>query len=593
MFRALVLAVIVCFSAACQPELENTPSATRPVTVGFYAGEPSTRTTMLSNGLSAAWEVSDEIALWARNSSGNYTLSAHTFRTYGLDSSRGWFTATLDSAMPEDNYTYYASYPVPQSVSGNNARFLLSDVQDGKAGEGCDILLSGPCEHGALTPVPEVEDHSGMSLRMSHILHQFRFYVPAGQDKLDGETIEKMVLTFPENVVGTVVADFTDPEAALSLENGSPKVTLKLAEPLKVSTDAAREYACVALMPQTFAADQSFTLKAYSATKVATADAIDLQGRTFLAGHSTPVKILLTDVRNYCRIHIKVVANHLGEDVDTITLTAPEGCRWGDAGSNVLVFTPEGATEGSELEISFEEEEYYRAFSGKSISVNYDSEHVNTTVTYTMPDMSSSYTAQMSLEVPYLLYEDFSTVESFSSSDGYSGGSNAGSKSAYSFLNGWTGGRIGAEAGKCIRIASRRETSSRYGARVDSAPIIALKKTADINVHFDYGINSQFGGVAIIVDGDVGEDVYIGYVTTTSGLSSGSEEGTFEDDNHINAHEFTGTYDNVPYDRDCVIHDAPTGTVRISWRNMSESRAGTTNTTNWFYLDNVKVSIAK
>ena len=43
--------------------------------VGFYAGGVQTRTEMLENGLSAMWTADDQIALWARNSSGSLTLS--------------------------------------------------------------------------------------------------------------------------------------------------------------------------------------------------------------------------------------------------------------------------------------------------------------------------------------------------------------------------------------------------------------------------------------------------------------------------------------------------------------------------------------
>lgn len=592
---ALVSFLIVCFSS-CQikegiaPEIEKNG----PVTVGIAAGGCATRTSLLSNGLSTVWSDGDELAVWALNSSDAYQLSAQKFVMYAEEGSRGWFTSTLDSAMPEGTYTYYACYPAPVSVSGTAATFSVSDVQDGHAGGGDDVLLATPVNYGPLTPIHDPDDHDMMSMALSHIMHHFRFFVPEGADRLDGEPIDKIVLTFPSEVVGDVVADLSDPSAALSLENGSAKLTLKLSEPLKESTSAGLEYADAVIFPQTFAPGQSFTVKTYSATKVATTDPVDLMGRTFAAGHSTPVRVLLTDVRNYCRINVNIAANHIGEDPTGITLTAPEGCRWGDNGSNVLVLSdPAGLPENYSLVLSYEEEEYYRAFSNQTIHVVYDCEHVTTSVDYRMPDMGSSFYTTLDLELPYLLFEDFSTVSTFSSSDNYTGGSNAGSKTYGPFLNGWSGGRIGGEAGKCIRIAARRETSARYGARVDSAPIIALKKASNLRVHFDYGINSQYGGLNIIMNGDVGQDCWIGYVTTADVLNSGSTTGTFEDGNHINAHVFTGSYDATPEDGDFILHDVPTGLVRISWRNMSEDRAGTTNTTNWFYLDNVRVSIAK
>ena len=112
--------------------------------VGFYAGGVQTRTEMLENGLSAMWTADDQIALWARNSSGSLTLSNQKFKTYGLDSQKGFFTSDLASAMPDGSYTYYSCYPVPVSVSGNSVSFNLPSVQDGKAGGGADIMIASP-----------------------------------------------------------------------------------------------------------------------------------------------------------------------------------------------------------------------------------------------------------------------------------------------------------------------------------------------------------------------------------------------------------------------------------------------------------------
>ena len=70
--------------------------------VGFYAGGVQTRTEMLENGLSAMWTADDQIALWARNSAGNFTLQNQKFESYGLDSKRGFFTSVLAEEMPED-----------------------------------------------------------------------------------------------------------------------------------------------------------------------------------------------------------------------------------------------------------------------------------------------------------------------------------------------------------------------------------------------------------------------------------------------------------------------------------------------------------
>ena len=401
-----------------------------------------------------------------------------------------------------------------------------------------------------------------------------------------------MVLTFPKPVAGKLVADFTDTEAAAEFSGEEKSITLKLSEPLVNSTSSERKYAMAAFFPSSFEASESINIKIYTETKIANAYPVNLEGRTFAAGHSTPVRLRISDIREYGRLRFTVSSNNLGENANAVRLTAPQGCTWGD-GSTIYEYRPgHEITTGETFEIPFENLDTFRTFSGKDVTVTFDTEHVDATQTVRVPDLTTLNFAEISAGLPYLLYEDFSGVESFNSGDNYAM-SNAGSKSPKSFLNGWTGGRVGAEAGMCIRIACRRETSKGYDARVDSAPIISLKKSTDIKVSYDYGVNNKYGGIAIITDGNVGQNVYIGYVTDTKGYSSGDDSGTFESDNTFYAKEYTGSYTSTPNSDTRIIHSAPTGVLRITWRSAAEYQAGTTNTTCWLYLDNIKVQIAK
>ena len=168
------------------------------VKVGFFAGGTQTRTAMLPNGLSAEWVSGDEIAVWAMNSSGSYTLANQTFGTYGIDASHGFFTSTLDAAMPEDTYTYYCCYPTPLSVNGTQVTFNVPAEQDGKAGNGADIMVATPVRHAALTAIPEPEAHSGMSMSMNRMMHQFRFWIPGSNTILNWCIILFMDMDIPE-----------------------------------------------------------------------------------------------------------------------------------------------------------------------------------------------------------------------------------------------------------------------------------------------------------------------------------------------------------------------------------------------------------
>lgn len=585
-----VLLLSVLNFQCCRVLDTDTPVQKEPVTVGIIAGGETTRTAVGSNGLSTSWTSGDQISVWAKNSAGAYTLENKKFNLYGLNAARGFFTATLDAAMPEDTYTYYACHPYPNTVSGETATFTVPATQDGSLNH-AEIMVAYPETHSALTAIPDPDDHSGMQLRMVHKLHNLRFYLPEGEDSFSGEPIEKIVVTMPRDVVGRISTDISDPQAGMSVSSGSGVVTMELAKPIHVSTDLAREYACAGIIPQVFEEGETMGVKVYTASHWGTLDPVALGGRTFAAGHSSAVRIIPTTVGEYAKIRVNITDNHLGEGLQSVTLTAPSGCSWA-GGSNVYTYNPGHLFFGGEsFEFEFEEIAQYRAFSGRSITVTFDSEHVTTSQTFVMPTMTSGYSATINVAAPYLLYEDFSGVGTFSHDDQY-GTLVTGSKSSHGFLNGWTGARIGAEAGKCIRIACRRETSARYPARVDSAPIIALKKPADISVKFDYGMNNQYGGISLISNADVGQDVYIGYVTSTSGYSSGDSDGHFEDANTFYIKDHSASYDSTPNEGEYIIHNAPTGTVRITWRTQCEANAGTTNTTCWLYIDNVKVQIA-
>lgn len=585
----IIAAGLLCAFSSCQKgAVENVGNVGRH-TIGFCTGETSTRTMMNPDGLTASWEKGDRIAVWAKNSAGEYTLNNTQFSVYGADGARAFFTATIDASMPEDRYTYFATYPVPESVSLTKATFTIPSIQDGKVSGGADIMIANPLLHGPLEEVQELSDYTKLGMSMEHILHQFRLYLPENCGLEAGERIEKIVLDFPKPIVGKITADFSDPYAAPELSDGGSSITLKLSEPLEVSSMEKRNYAMASIFPTSFDASDSFNVKVYYTTKIGTSGPINLGGRTFAAGHSTPVRLSFSDIQEYGRLRFTVSSNNLGENANSVRLTAPQGCTWGD-GSTIYEYRPgHEITTGETFEIPFENLDTFRTFSGKDVTVTFDTEHVDATQTVRVPDLTTLNFAEISAGLPYLLYEDFSAVETFSSYDTFSF-SNAGSCNAVSFLSGWTAARAGAEAGKSMRVAARRESVANYDARVDSAPIIALKKESDIKVSFSWGSNNDFYK---LVGGDCGQNVYLGYVTSDTAYKSGDKTGIFEDENKFFTKEKTGTYANTPNAETMVIHSAPAGLVRITWRTSVEYSAGGNSTTCWLYIDNVKVQIAK
>lgn len=586
----LPAAVSVCIAVSCSKTDVLPVGSSKGVTVAFSMDENmSTKSQVTADGLSFRWEDGDRLSVWAMNSAREYVLDACPFRAYGVAGGRAIFTSTLSEAMPTGRYSYFACSPEPVSISGTDVTFDIPSVQDGKVSSGADILVAEPTIADALSPVENLSDYTRLGLKMDHLLHHFRFFLPEKDNPFGDERINRLVLEFSEGVTGKISTDITDPLAAPVFTPESSTIVLNLPENLQLSSDQTLAYACASLRPGAFSPSATMVIKSYTASKYGISDPISLAGRNFESGHSTPVRITASTVADLGVVRFTVPFNNIGEDADSVTLTAPSGCTWGN-GSNTYVYAPgRKFTAGESFDIIFTEIDDYRALSGKSVSVTFDTEHVTYTKDIVMPLMTSGSLAEISAGLPYLLEEDFSSVKTFHSNDEY-GTLVTGDKDAVSFLEGWTGGRVGASAGLCARLAARREAvlvSYSYPARMDSAPIIALKKAANLEVIFNYGANNKYSASG----GNLGQYVCLGYVTSTNAYSSGSTDGVFEDANSFYLKEYTGSYNDTPNTGDYVLSNVPVGLVRITWRTYVESKAGASNTTCWFYIDNVKVRI--
>lgn len=604
----------ILLSASCQTEMpEHHFDAHR---VGFYAGGVNTRTEMLPNGLSAAWEAGDEIAVWAKNSDGTYILNNQAFKTYGLDYERGFFSSELASAMPQDSYTYYCCYPRPLSVSETDAVFNIPARQDGKVRDGADIMIATPATYGALAPVPDPEDHPGLSMTMNRMMHQFRFYIPASDTKLQGEAVERIKLTFPDEVVGNVTLDLADPSQKAVLSEGSASIDLRLAEPI---TLAAQNYACVAFCPTAFEAGKSLEVRAYTSDKIVVVDSIDLCARDFQAGHSTPVKLKIKEVKEYpYSIVFKVKANNLGEKPNTITLTAPSGCIWTEGGSNVFTYSPGRKIEvGEEIAFRFEDAAAYRAFSGKSIAVTYDSDNALLSSNVSVQNLSSVDNASISLTVPYLFFEDFSGITDFNdghdnpntgmASDTYVGiTNNLDDLTKESALSGWSGVRVGVSSGAlrlCCRYQNVLWKGAYYKGQLYLPSLTNIKDGKDVNisVSFRYDGNSTHSKATPIMYLGVNmlnplvnpddADLISGVIT---GAGYGNKNPSTLSPVAISGQNLSnsgGSYTNIRNTQTVTIENFD-NSLRLAWFVTTTDSRGNTNSNSWLYLDDIKVQIA-
>ena len=100
-------------------------------------------------------------------------------------------------------------------------------------------------------------------------------------------------------------------------------------------------------------------------------------------------------------------------------------------------------------------------------------------------------------------------------------------------------------------------------------------------------MNRQEGGIGS--KPKLGATVNVGWTTDTGNLSSGNEAGTFPDSFYVN--EETGSYSEIGNEHSTQL-DGITNAMRLSIRELAETKADMTNGTYWLYLDNIKVSIA-
>jgi len=622
LFSAISLIVnALVLTSACNGVERVDPERTEPVTVGLYAGGYETRTVVSENGLSTNWQDTDKIFVWAKTPVGTYALTNQRFGIYGRIDGSALFTSTLSEPMPENvNYTYYAVYPRPSAVSGTIASFELSANQDGLAGNGADILVAAPVQYGPLLDLEE--QTSRLDMHFQHQMHHFRFYVPEDETALNGEKIEKIVVTMPRDVVGTVNIDFTDPDATMYLSNGQSVVTLDLTEQVSTGADG-RKYANMVIFPTQFAEGETMTVTAYTDSKVATTNPIDLRARNFEAGHCTPVKIKDFAVKDRYKISFNLFENNLGEDITKMTFTAPSGSAFGDGGSNTYVYeNAAGLGVNQPFFIEYQNRDDYVSMSGKTVTVAFESENATVSGSFTVPDLTASNSATANIAVPYLYFEDFSSfpTSNYNANAG-TGSSSTGSNTAvdlsgssYGWPSGWTGARCGSYAGDKIRICTRSQQAAyvagNYYGRIDSPALSNIKASSpgvNILVQFDYTFGwagSKSNNIPFYlavgthttsgkIDSKSGYGLYLtgGYLSdTTFSTDMMITSGVTMEVAHLDGNNVWPATDHHMAE---VATQKCTSASRLAFENYVIGYSGDGYYNYWIYIDNIKVSIQK
>ena len=589
-----VLATLSLLLVSCE-QLESPAVPEGKVRVTIKSGSEQSRTSVAANGLSTLWSVDDQIAVWASNGSTN-VLNGHPFKAFYSIGSYAEFTTDIDP-MGDGEFTYYSTHPVPASISGTTATFPLESVQQGSFDGTNDILVAYPSTGLAL----ENED-AEINLTFKHKMHTLRMFVPDNIEGM-GEPIRHIEITFPTQVVGDVSVDYTSATTPATLSNGSNVVTVEIPEGLSPSSDADRKYAYAIVFPATMSENDQITFAVRTDNYHSSQS---FSARSLSEGGSTPVRLTCApNLSTIMRFSIK--DNFLGEDPTNITI------KTADTEFNVDPATTFYKDGHYDLDVTD-----MASLAGQQITVIYESEHAIVSQTLTIPSYNAGQIADVELTVPYLFFEDFSQIGSFTDDhddaptgfdfdgDTYNDVTTLDSEDPH--LAGWSGGHIGGQAGTSIRIMCRYEAgmsaNAYYKGRVDTRAIGGIKSTANISITFDYAtayVHYFTSG------GSVNSPIkmYMGYTTTTGAVKpdSGSTDTSKTAPTNLpnklidgkSISENSGGYDSGFYTHPAVVLNSATADTRLSWIVSSDIKAKFLggNGNFWIYIDNIKVSIAK
>lgn len=584
-----LVAVAVGVTACNQVENINPSAPPAAVEVGFSLPLDATRTAIDPDGFTTRWAPGDKLAMWAVDANGDYALEGTIFmlRYFSTEFDHAYFTSSI-APMAEGDYTYMLSYPAPKAVSGTSATYTLSASQSGLYDGKYDIMLAEPAVEGALTSASRVE----LNTIMRHQMHALKITVPEGRN-LYGQRFYRLEITFPTAVVGDVTFDVSNPEAEPTYTNTSNTIVVENAAGFDAGDDI-----WVFVLPGTVDGDVSYYVRG---ERRKSNDAVYAINKEMKAGHVTPIKMAIPTIYPlYTSLTLSIDKNNLGEDFNYFDVYDSNGTHMGKFERNTA----------NKYFIDYEGEFDADQYDNSTWRVVFDSEHAVVETALNLGDMTDYTQHTRWMNVPYLFYEDFSTLATYDGDythgpyTSIDGASKAGRDlSQYGATTGWTGARTGCdEAGTAILVAGRVDYvalgATRAYGRLDSPALSGIKPNAYVNVKvmFDYG-GSRSGQSCYYAGGRVG-------YTTTPGVMNGyatqfndnaafaNIDGAVEVPSIPSSGSATSLTQSMTYSiKDC------TSSHRISWHVCSLGTppwyAKIGNGYQWMYVDNVRVQIVK
>ena len=538
--------VVAAAAVACSHEVESTTPITTntPTEACFALHVDASRTSIDPDGRSTRWSEGDNLAVWAKRENGEYAFSGEKFmlRFFSTEWDKAYFVGNI-AMMSEEEYTYYISYPTPTSVEGTMATYNVSAEQSGEYDGKYDIMIAEPTVNGSLTTGKRIE----LNTIMRHQMHAIKITVPEGRN-LFGQRFYTLEITFPQDVVGDITLDVTDPEAEPTYSNTSNIIKVSNEKGFDAGDDI-----WVFVLPGTVSGDVSYKVRGERRSSEVASYPLT---RTMQAGHVTPIRMAIPVLfPQYTAVNFSISQNNLGEDFNYFDIYDSNGTHMGRFERNAA----------NKYIVDYEGDLDANIYDNTTWRVVFDSEHAIVETSINLGDLTSYTEHSRSMTIPYLMAEDFSSLGD------YTDEATTGTKTLS--ISGWTASRTNCKNG-VIQLASFYAwIVGRYQGRLDSAPINTLKKSAKIKVTFDAN-NSISKKVDVPLQlgwgtetGAIGADVNIANLVKTETLSKGDNK--------------TLTY---------TISDFAAG-GRLAWRTNVTS--GSWTTYNYLGIDNIKVQIAK
>ncbi len=442
---AILLIAPACHTDFDTPDVSASQGCVEVAISCTQEGGSELRTTIDPDDMtSTRWCSGDQIYVWATTDGGaTYPLAAQQFDLYYFSTSysSATFTATI-TPLDTDTYTYYGAYPKPISVSGTEVTCTLTAEQSGAYDGANDVMQAYPLVSEALQSTTAI---SG-ALSFRHLTHAIRIRIPEDKNLLQ-DSVGMFVVTFPQEVVGNLTFDVTDTTTDPIFSNGSKVVTLDLETPVTEG-----DYVWLFVNPTYISGEISFDAYSKDGYRAATLTAqLDKQ---LEAGRVTPIALTVPTELSYTEVTLQITGNNLGEEVDSVTISAPSGAAFRTNEESITFLV----NEANEYTIAYYSSLYGDVFASDGLTVTYHTKSVKKQVTLSLNNLVDG---TLTTVVPYLIDEDFSGITSSSSLSA--------ATSSIAGLDGWVAGEYSQWwAGYSVALRSRMSFYSVSDSRINS-----------------------------------------------------------------------------------------------------------------------------